>query len=79
MDALKSIKFLADLNSGHFRAKIWHWIKYTTVKASKLKGEDGSKKRWAVVHVQGFIQTISNLLSAKGNYELNMLAARTII
>ena len=51
MDALKCIKFLADLNSGHFRAKIWHWIKYTTVKASKLKGEDGSKKRWAVVHV----------------------------
>ena len=31
VDALKCIKFLTDINNGHFRAKIWHWIKYTTM------------------------------------------------
>lgn len=32
IDALKCVKFLSDINQGHFRAKIWKWIKYTTIK-----------------------------------------------
>lgn len=31
---MKCIKFLSNINSGHFRATIWHWIKYTTIKPS---------------------------------------------
>ena len=31
VDALKCIKFLTDINNGHFRPKIWNWIKYTTI------------------------------------------------
>ena len=35
MDALKCIKFLAGMNLGHFRGKIWHWAKYTTIKVER--------------------------------------------
>lgn len=35
IDALKCVKFFSDISSGHFRAKIWHWIKYTSIKQPK--------------------------------------------
>ena len=31
IDALKCIKFLTDINQGHFRDKIWNWVKYTSI------------------------------------------------
>ena len=40
MDALKCIKFLADINNGHFRGKIWNWIKYTTIKQNRNENEE---------------------------------------
>lgn len=30
IDALQCLKFLVGINSGAFRAKIWHWAKNTT-------------------------------------------------
>ena len=38
MDSLRCIQFLADVNHGSFRGKIWHWIKYTSRKTTPADG-----------------------------------------
>ena len=40
-DALRCVKFLTDINNGHFRDRIWNWIKYTTIKQNSSKAENG--------------------------------------
>lgn len=95
VDALKCIKFLAEMNQGHFRPKIWHWVKYTTMKQPKADAQSNysrasrtSKKSSlksslksskAQVHVQGFIHSVHDVMSLSGNTELSVLACRTLV
>lgn len=90
IDALKCIKFLADINQGHFRQKIWSWIKFTTIKNQQPpipnldKTRSGRGLTMATanqvnVNVRGFIQSISELMSVPGASELNMLACRCLV
>ena len=67
VDALKCINFLSNIDKGNFRAKIWHWVKYTSISQNKVGGEpfEISKiaRKTTQAYIHGFIHTICELMS----------------
>jgi len=57
------IKFLAEVNDGYFRAKIWYWIKYTSIQNPPATKEEANSRNGINVNIQGFIKTSYDLMN----------------